>query len=126
MGYTNFWYQKESFTNGEWDILKDEANKIIEPFRNDLDIEEDDKNVIFLNGVGHNSHETFVLTKEKRNIFEYENEETFNKEGAFSFCKTNRKPYDLIVWNILLKAYKIASKKIKIKNDDMTKFEGEG
>tara|TARA_R110000851_G_scaffold304822_1_gene462749 strand:- start:249 stop:605 length:357 start_codon:yes stop_codon:yes gene_type:complete len=117
MGYTNYWNQRESFSDGEWDILKGEANKITEPFRNDLDIEEDDKNVIFLNGVGHNAHETFVLTKEKRSLNEWENEETFNKEGAFNFCKTNRKPYDLIVWNILQKAYEIAPKKITIKND---------
>ena len=118
MGYTNYWNQKEDFTNGEWDILKDEVNKIIKPFENNLDVEDDDKNVIFLNGVGHNSHETFVFTKDKRNIHEWENEETFNKEGAFNFCKTNRKTYDLVVWNILLRAYKIAPTKITIKNDD--------
>ena len=112
MGYTNYWNQRESFTNGEWDILKDEVNKIIKPFENNLDIEDDDKNVIFLNGVGHNAHETFVFTKEKRNLREWEREETFNKDGAFGFCKTNRKPYDFIVWNILLKAHKIAPKKI--------------
>lgn len=122
MGYTNYWNQRESFTNGEWDILKDEVNKIIKPFENNLDIEDDDKNVIFLNGVGHNSHETFVFTKEKRNLREWEREETFNKDGAFGFCKTNRKPYDLIVWNILLKAHKIAPKKITIKNDDGVVF----
>mgnify|MGYP003656089136 FL=1 len=118
MGYTNFWYQKESFTNGEWDVLKEVANKLIEPFRNDLDIVEDDENVINLNGVGENSHETFYFTKSKRNILEYETEETFNKKGSFNFCKTNRKPYDLIVWNILLKAYEIAPIKLSISNDD--------
>ena len=122
MGYTNYWNQRESFTNGEWDILKDEVNKIIKPFENNLDIEDDDKNVIFLNGVGHNAHETFVFTKEKRNLREWEREETFNKDGAFGFCKTNRKPYDFIVWNILLKAHKIAPKKITIKNDDGVVF----
>ena len=118
MGYTNYWYQKESFTKGEWDVLKEVANKLIEPFRNDLDIVEDDENVINLNGVGENSHETFILTKEKRNIHEWEKEEDFNKKGAFGFCKTNGKPYDLIVWNILLKAYEIAPIKLSISNDD--------
>ena len=118
MGYTNFWHQKESFTNREWGVLKDEANKLIEPFRNDLDIVEDDENVINLNGVEENSHETFYFTKSKRNILEYETEEIFNKKGSFNFCKTNRKPYDLIVWNILLKAYEIAPIKLSISNDD--------
>jgi len=49
MGYSNYWNQRESFTNGEWDILKDEVNKIIKPFKNNLDIEDDDKNVMGFN-----------------------------------------------------------------------------
>ena len=122
MGYTNYWNQKQSFTNGEWDILKDEANKIIKPFKNNLDIEDDDKNVILVQALKSIAELTFVFTKEKRNLHEWESEETFNKDGAFGFCKTNRKPYDLIVWNILLKAHKVAPKKITIKNDDGVVF----
>jgi len=123
MGYTNYWYQKESFTKGEWDVLKEVANKLIEPFRNDLDIVEDDENVINLNGVGENSHETFILTKEKRELDDWEKKSDwivndYKEKGAFRFCKTNRKPYDIIVWNILLKAYEIAPIKLSISNDD--------
>ena len=115
MGYTNYHYQKESFNDGEWQNIQRYKKNIIQHF-NYIEIEEDtsDDDTISLNGVGENSHETFKLSKEKRELDSWENEE----DGAFSFCKTNRKPYDQIVWNILLKAYESAPHKIRIENDN--------
>ena len=115
MGYTNYHYQKESFTDEEWEYIQHHKKKIMEHF-NYIEIEEDtsDDGTISLNGVGENAHETFIISKEKRELHSWENQ----KDGAFSFCKTNRKPYDKIVWNILLKAYESAPHKITISNDN--------
>tara|TARA_R100001163_G_scaffold27225_1_gene22094 strand:- start:454 stop:834 length:381 start_codon:yes stop_codon:yes gene_type:complete len=115
MGYTNYHYQKESFTDDEWEYIQHHKKKIIQHF-NYIEIEEDtsDDGIISLNGVEENAHETFKLSKERRGLHSWENEE----DGAFSFCKTNRKPYDKIVWNILLKAHESAPHKITISNDD--------
>ena len=115
MGYTNYHYQKESFTDGEWQNIQRYKKKIIQHF-NYIEIEEDtsDDGIISLNGVGEKSHETFTISKERRGLHSWVNEE----DGAFSFCKTNRKPYDKIVWNILLVAYESAPHKIRIENDN--------
>lgn len=124
MGYTNYHYQTESLNNEEWEYIQHHKKKIIEHFY-DVEIEDDtsDEDIIFLNGVGENSHETFILSKEKRELDKWEKESDwivndYKEKGAFRFCKTNRKPYDVIVWNILLKAYEIAPHKLTIQNDD--------
>ena len=124
MGYTNYHYQKESFTDGEWQNIQRYKKKIIQHF-NYIEIEEDtsDDDTISLNGVGENSHETFIISKEKRELDSWEKKdswivENYKENGAFRFCKTNRKPYDKIVWNILLVAYESAPHKIRIENDN--------
>jgi len=124
MGYTNYHYQTEDLNNEEWEYIQHHKKKIMEHF-NDVEIEEDtsDKDVIFLNGVGENSHETFILSKKKRDLDDWEKNDdwivnSYKEKGAFRFCKTNRKPYDVIVWNILIKAYEIAPHKLTIQNDD--------
>ena len=53
---------------------------------------------------------------------DYESDDDYDNLGAFYFCKTNRKPYDALVWNILRKAYQIAPEKIHIRNDDGIHF----
>ena len=67
MGYTNYHYQTEDLNNEEWEYIQHHKKKIMEHF-NDVEIEEDISNndIIFLNGVGENSHETFILSKKKR------------------------------------------------------------
>ena len=45
--------------------------------------------VITFNGVGEMGHETFCLEREKEN-------------DGFDFCKTHRKPYDLVVCAVLI------------------------
>ena len=124
MGYTNYHYQKESFTDEEWEYIQHHKKKIMEHYH-DIEIEEDtsDDDTISLNGVGEQSHETFTITKDKRELDSWEKKdswivENYKDNGAFNCCKTNRKPYDKIVWNILLKAYESAPHKITISNDD--------
>ena len=54
MGYTNYHYQKESFTDDEWEYIQHHKKKIIQHF-NYVEIEEDtsDDDTISLNGVGY-------------------------------------------------------------------------
>ena len=76
-----------------------------------------------------NDHEWKYIQDHKKkimqhlNYIEIEEDKSYKENGAFRFCKTNRKPYDKIVWNILLKAYEIAPHKITIQNDDGKNYE---
>ena len=124
MGYTNYHYQKENFNDHEWKYIQDHKKKIMQHL-NYIEIEEDtsDNDTISLNGVGENSHETFIISKEKRELDSWEKKdswivENYKENGAFRFCKTNRKPYDKIVWIILLVAYESAPHKIRIEIDN--------
>jgi hypothetical protein len=122
MGYTHYFPQQRSFTDQEWSelcaaaqVMIDHADKIHNVhvmgdyqemnFDNPVDEEQpiitDDR--IWLNGCGDQSHEDFVITKEK--------------VEEFSFCKTAHKPYDLVVCLILLSAHKIAPDALKIGSD---------
>ena len=131
MGYTNYHYQKENFNDHEWKYIQNHKKKIIQHF-NYVEIEEDtsDDDTISLNGVGENAHETFIISKDKRELDSWEKKdswivENYKENGAFNCCKTNRKPYDQIVWNILLKAHESAPHKITIQNDDGENYDGE-
>ncbi|KOC07412.1 hypothetical protein AFLA70_31g005050 [Aspergillus flavus AF70] len=62
----------------------------------------DEKNGIFLNGVGDDGHEDFYISKIGNN---------------FSFCKTGRRPYDLVVCTILLRAYVLAPSTFELSSD---------
>ena len=76
-----------------------------------------DGEYISFNGRGKDSHETFSLTRLKRDIFEYENAQEFERDGAFSFCKTNRKPYDNAVVSLLIGVRQIVSDAISLSSD---------
>tara|TARA_R110002167_G_scaffold118138_1_gene294458 strand:+ start:332 stop:718 length:387 start_codon:yes stop_codon:yes gene_type:complete len=119
MGYTNYWNQHKDFSKKEWNTLVNHSNKMINFFSKELDIEtlsSMSDSSIYINGIKELGHEDFVFTRSKRNILGYEDLEAYEKEGAFNFCKTLEKPYDSLIWNILLKAYSIAPAKISISN----------
>ena len=135
MGYTNNWHQKDDFTDTEFNKLAKHTKKMIKFFEEELEInfsqkeivfEYSDKNLNFISFNGDNEndldHETFIFEQIKREKYDYETDDDYDNLGAFYFCKTNRKPYDALVWNILRKAYQIAPKKISIGNDDGVRF----
>ncbi len=136
MGYTNYWHQIEDFTDIEFMKLANHTRKMIKFFEEELEIKfsevtfkelalkEDDLQYISFNGDNENDldHETFIFEQTKREKYDYETDEDYDDLGAFNFCKTNRKPYDALVWNFLRKAYQIAPKKISIGNDDGVRF----
>lgn len=47
-------------------------------------------------------HETFLITRKKRPIESWEDLARYRRVGAGDFCKTSRKPYDLLVCAVLL------------------------
>ena len=135
MGYTNNWHQKDDFTDTEFNKLAKHTKKMIKFFEEELEInfsqkeivfEYSDKNLNFISFNGDNEndldHETFIFEQIKREKYDYESDDDYDNLGAFYFCKTNRKPYDALVWNILRKAYQIAPEKIHIRNDDGIHF----
>ena len=135
MGYTNNWHQKDDFTDTEFNKLAKHTKKMIKFFEEELEInysqkeivfEYSDKNLNFISFNGDNEndldHETFIFEQIKREKYDYETQDDYDDLGAFNFCKTNRKPYDALVWNILMKAYQIAPEKIHIRNDDGIHF----
>lgn len=70
----------------------------------------DSEQGIDLNGVRGNAHEPFIL----------------RKPGAWTFCKTAQKPYDVVVTSILLRIWILAPKnldlgyaKYDIRSDDL-------
>lgn len=97
MGYTHYWDNSEIIKTEQWRNICSFAHKIINIANsygikivrefNEPDSEpEINEAFICLNGLGEDGHETFYLSRE---ITEFE------------FCKTNRKPYDSIVGQIL-------------------------
>ncbi|KAH8742664.1 hypothetical protein F5883DRAFT_363290, partial [Diaporthe sp. PMI_573] len=59
----------------------------------------DEKQGIWLNGVGDSGHETFSISR------------------GDGLCKTGRKPYDLVVCAILLRAYQLVPDAIRISSE---------
>lgn len=112
MGYTHYWYagKAEDWAAAYPEIQLD-ATKIVKAAqKRGIALGNgwgDDKPVITegaleLNGVGDEGHETFSLSTTLRD---------------FDFCKTARKPYDVVVTAILLRAHHHAPDGIKISSD---------
>ena len=101
MGYTHYKKQSKPASDEQWaavcnDFKKFRAAALLlgKPFPiqreedDSSDVLIDDECIIF-NGIGDAAHETFILEK---------------AGDDFSFCKTNRKPYDTAVVTVLILA----------------------
>jgi len=117
MGYTHYWRQQRDFTDTEWQ----ELTRLTKLITNDGVLDQTlstvefniDNEQICFNGVGDNGHETFIITKKKRPKADYEEQDAYDKQGAFEFCKTAHKPYDKYVVAVLC-----ALHNMKIKLDE--------
>tara|TARA_R110002012_G_scaffold139316_2_gene296582 strand:- start:540 stop:1100 length:561 start_codon:yes stop_codon:yes gene_type:complete len=124
MGYTHYWTQARDFTDVEWleltrltklitadgvDVLayhpnrKDYTEEVL--LNGDPDTFTINNEEIRFNGIGEDGHETFLITKKKPAKPDYEEQEVYDKRGAFDFCKTARKPYDKYVVAVLCAIY---------------------
>jgi len=121
MGYTHYWRQLRDFTDTEWQELTRLAKLITADGQGILANEYDEENSkptidseqIRFNGKGEDGHETFIITKKKRAKRQYEEQEAYDRQGAFEFCKTAHKPYDKYVTAVLC-----ALHNMKIKLDE--------
>lgn len=116
MGYTHYWNHRKGFTDEEWTRIVDAHVALLQACHQEgipLSIEEDDSVALavtnhallaertaliadedarlFVNGVGDDAHETFVITRQGPS----------SGEGTFDFCKTRQKPYDTYVTAML-------------------------
>lgn len=114
MGYTNHWYHKKPFTDVEWTKIKKEYKYVVENFNNVLIKDQtEDQNEICFDGIGQNSHETFILKKVNDTEPMYDGDDV-----TYNFCKTNRKPYDIVVRHILRYANHINDDKLSLKFEE--------
>ena len=110
MGYTHYFEAKRSFTDAEWVSLCAATTTIIAASPAKIVGENDDPSsapeigdeLIAFNGPGDDGHETFWLPKLK---------------SGFQFCKTARKPYDVVVVAILCAAQALAPGALRIASD---------
>ena len=122
MGYTHYWRQLRDFTDTEWQELTrltklitadglgvlahhPESHEEYHGKWGEDDVLTIDDESIYFNGIGEDSHETFCITKKKRAKMDYEEQEAYDKQGAFDFCKTAQKPYDKYVVAVLCAIY---------------------
>ena len=112
MGYTHYWRQLRDITDTEWQELRRLTNLITASSGRDIILSEFNINneEIRFNGYGEEGHETFLITKKKRAKADYEEQEAYDRQGAFEFCKTAHKPYDKYVTAVLCALYNIEVK----------------
>jgi len=124
MGYTHYWRQLRDFTDTEWQELTRltklitvgaRATALLDPDEFNIDNEE-----IRFNGVRDDAHETFLITKKKRPKADYEEQEAYDRQGAFEFCKTAHKPYDKYVVAVLCAVYRVQQDIMNISSDGNT------
>jgi hypothetical protein len=127
MGYTHYIYQKSRFDDAAWKKIMTETLRICEAAKtagirlagpDGSGLPEITDNEIALNGIAPDeNHESFILTQKPQ----YRNAEAPSPrekaEGAFTFCKTARKPYDAIVVSILAFVKRIAPSAVEIGSD---------
>ena len=124
MGYTHYWRQLRDFTDTEWQELTRlakliTADGVLDQTLSTVEFNIDNEQICF-NGVGDNGHETFRITKKKRPKADYEEQEAYDRQGAFEFCKTAQKPYDRYVVAVLCAIYRVQRDVMNISSDGNT------
>jgi hypothetical protein len=113
MGYTTYWKNDFEITDAEWSMVEIAVTPILVEHKDIICSEYDkpeesfiiDNNRIVFNGKCDAGHETFAFQK--------------NGGQDFEFCKTARKPYDLVVCKVLLTLYVIFGDKLNLHSDGM-------
>jgi hypothetical protein len=100
LSYTHYWRVRNTTEwLKTWPQLIADVQRIADEAGVPLNYDGDEEDGIELNG-SESSCETFILEPEAT---------------GFSFCKTARRPYDLIVTAILLRAWQLAGKAISLR-----------
>lgn len=113
MGYTHYFTQGKPVSDEQWQKFKHDAQVVINHAQNNL-------NIVLMS----NARDGVILNDERINLNGDErydlDHETFHllKNGSgFSFCKTARKPYDLVVASLLLLAHEHMPDTYNIRSD---------
>jgi hypothetical protein len=122
MGYTTYWNNGFKITDEEWQSVELAVTPILIDYKNMICAEYDkpeesfiiDNEEIIFNGKGEYGHETFVFYKNNPMVKEY-------GRSGFAFCKTARKPYDIVVCKVLLVLYTIFGDKLELSSDGYMK-----
>jgi hypothetical protein len=127
VGYTHHFaydYTHPSF-RGAWPQMVSDANRIVMVCQqrgvgvagwDGVGRPQIDSTGIALNGVGDESHESL-------NIELAESAWSPDDRFIYSFCKTNRKPYDIVVTAILLRCHELAPESFAIASDGSWEYE---
>lgn len=103
MGYTHYWTQKRDFTKAEWETICADLGGLLKFAQHERGIPladwegaprtspEISADVISFNGLGDDSHETFMVHRRRPA------KESWQTARGSAFCKTARKPYDPVV-----------------------------
>jgi hypothetical protein len=104
MGYTHYWELENGIEQADWNKFLEGARQIIETAVSaGIKLQDDSAGAaIFINGVGANAHEAFVVTSE---------------DAGFNFCKTAQKPYDTVVTAILIHLKQSLGSKVVVTSD---------
>lgn len=109
MGYTHYWRRPKELDQETFKLFVGDVKRILKavygkiplsgPTGDGLKKPQLTSNSIAFNGVGPNSHESFVIDR----VFQPQEWQKPKEDGLyFDFCKTARKPYDLAVCAVLL------------------------
>ena len=109
MGYTHYFPHKCSFTVQQWQVIKTMFLSVYKKYGELISYESedprppvgDDKMIRF--NQKYDGHETFLLTRDQL--------------ARFSFCKTARKDYDIVVALVLLSCHMHAPNVLEISSD---------
>lgn len=133
MGYTHYWRtQKRGIPQKNWNAICEDVKKLLaslpahsmnaggshssDPLELSWESDHPDKapevskSLIRFNGNDGLGHETFFFERIPA-------DEAGNDGTVFAFCKTARKPYDLVVCGVLLVAAKHAAQYVVISSD---------
>lgn len=110
MGYTHYWDIKD-VTQADWDKAFPYLQKICEQHKDIICYEHDqpskpyllDKEEIRFNGKDEDGHEIFLID--------------YKDSSSDDFCKTDRKPYDLVVCKVLWLLKLLWKDKFELKSD---------
>jgi hypothetical protein len=128
MGFTRYWTLRKEIPQEKFDTIVEYTKVLLDKAKEDgikigkWDGEggepELEKDIISFNGVGDDSHESFVLPRKPKEC------EWDRSRDGWDFCKTQHKPYDRVVYEVLYMTYKLLGDKyFEFSGDDGTNSE---
>lgn len=123
MGYTHYWYLQRDFTDEEWNAIIEELTPLVKEHQDVLaggfgeGDPKCDKEMVWINGKGDDSCETFLLEQQREGKPDYTSQEEYELRGEFHFTKTRGYPYDEFVEEALKRVKRIAPSAIQISSD---------